>query len=347
MSSTFKHLVRELNGWVKALPPSLCKKLVNDALESIYDEHDWACLIGKNGYIIIPKTITNSNSDGGLVSVNKFSNIITINTELKTILDAIESDINQPRVVNRQIRIKAPDSVQARILYNITNYDSINSQLTIDPIFLGDDVVNGQFEIVKALIKPADDLIYNGTPIGTDFKSFDWVSDLRNRRTLHLDYRIDEHDPDRNSTGTPFALSIYGTDSSGNLIFEFYPYDKFGADTIYKVRFYRKGVLLINDNDKLPEPFTDSLVLVKARIKAYEYCDVNKSTKDELKGINWSNKIAELNSPANTEGYPELLAKAIKRDEEMFPRAYIGNMDDRFDYFRLPHDRRDTLVLNF
>jgi hypothetical protein len=340
MASNFKHLVRELNGWVKPLPSSLCPSLINKALESIYDEHDWACLLIKNGYIIIPKAITT-----GLISVSKFSNIITINAALKTLLDIIEADINQPRVVGRQIRIKAPDSVQARILYNITNYDSINSQLTIDPIYMGDDVVNGSFEIVKALIKPVNDILYNGAPI-TDFKSFDYIGDLRNRRRLYLDYNIDEHDPDRNNTGTPFALSPYGNDSSGNLIFELYPYDKYGSDKIYKVRLYRKGSLLVNDTDIPPQPFTDDLILVKARIKAYEWCEVNKSTKEELQKTNWNNLVAGLNSPANTEGYPELLEKAKRRDEEMFPRAYIGNMDD-YNYFGLPHDMRDTLVLNF
>lgn len=340
MGSTFKHLVRELNGWVKPLPPSFCKILINKALESIYDEHDWSSLIVKDAYIIIPKAITT-----GLVSVNKFSNIITINTDLKTILDDIENDINQPRVVGRQIRVKGPDSVQARLLYNIINYDSINSQLTIDPIYLGDDVVSTQFEIVKSRIKPANDVIYNGLPL-LDFKSFDYVGDLRNRRKLHLDYNIDEKDPDRNNTGTPFAISPYGVDSSGNLIFEFYPYDKYGSDKIYKVRAYRKGVLLVNDSDTIPQPFPDELILVKARIKAYEWCDANKSTKEELQKTNWQNLIAVLNSPNNTEGYPTLLEKAKLRDEEMFPRAYIGNMDDD-DCFILPHDKRDTLVLNF
>jgi len=341
VATTFKHLVRELNGWVKPLPPSLCETLINDALQEIYDEHDWACLLIKNAYIIIPKAITT-----GLVSVNKFSNIITINSDLKTILDTIEADINQPRVKDRQIRIKGPDSVQARILYNITDYDSANSQLTIDPIYLGDSVVNGQFEIVKALIKPTNDVIYNGAPL-IDFKSFDYIGDLRNRRRLYLDYNIDEHDPDRNSTGTPFALSPYGSDSSGNLIFEFYPYDKYGSDKVYKARVYRKGQLLTNDDDTLSEPFNKSLVLVKARIKAYEWCEVNKSTKEELQKTNWNNLVAGLNSPVNTEGYPMLLDKAKLRDEEMFPRAYIGNMDDNWDYFRLPHDKIDTLVLNF
>jgi hypothetical protein len=338
MATTFKHLVRELNGWVKPLPPSLCPKLINKALQAIYDEYDWACLIVRDGYLIIPKAITT-----GLVSVNFGSNIVTPDDNLQAILDSIEDNLANPRITGRQLRIRGTTS--NTVVYNIVDYSSSLAQITIDPPFLGESILNyPSFEIVKSIISPYD-IQVNGIPV-TDFKSFEVVADLRNQRNLHLDYLIDQYDPDRRNIGTPFALSPYTSDSNGNLRFEFYPYDKTSVDKIYRIKFYRSGITLINDNDTLSQPINEDLVLAKARIKAYEWCDANKSTKPELQKTNWQNLIAILSSESNTEGYKYLLQQAIRKDEELFPRALIDD-GSSYNYFRLPHDMRDTLIISF
>jgi hypothetical protein len=341
--TTFKDLYSELNGLLKSLSISFCKKIVNNALQSIYDESDWSFLL-KHGYIIIPSSIKSYN-----VGVVKYSNEITVHPDLKVILDDIEADINQPRIVNRQIRITSRDNINARIIYNINEYDSANSKLIIDNPYLGETNPNAQYVIFKSLIRP-NDIVSGSLEVTSDnFKSFLYIADLKNQRKLHLDYDIDEHNIDRFPSGNSFALSSYRLNDLDEELYELYPHQNLNTDLVYRVKFYINESELINDSDKLPKVLSKNLVLTKAKILLYEYADSNKNNEalTELKGINFQNLIALQVTPANPFNYERLLVDALLKDEELLPKALIDDIYYKWPFYSLPHDRRDTLLINF
>jgi hypothetical protein len=335
----FKTLYSELHGLLKPLPPSLCKILINQALKSIYDESDWSFLL-KNGYLVIPGLITT-----GTISVTNGSNQVIISASLKTILDSIESDLTKPRVEGRQLRITSPDTIGARVIYTITDYDSANSILTLSEPYFGQINANASFKIFKSIIKSYD-ILLNGEPV-TDFKNIDYIADIKEQRKLHLDYLIDSVDHDRRNSGTPFAFSSYNIDSSGNPQFELYPHYTTTVDRVYRVKYYAEGIELVNDTDTVPRPLNKALILTRAKLGAYEYADANKGIKPEFSKTNWSNLRAMALSDRSPDGYEFLLQQALRQDEELTPRAYIGDIYSDLPYFRLPKDMRDTLVINF
>jgi hypothetical protein len=335
----FKTLYSELNGLLKPLPISLCKILINEALTNIYNESDWSFLL-KNGYLTIPGLITT-----GTISVTNGSNQVTISSGLKTVLDAIEIDITKPRVVGRQIRITSPDVIGSRVIYTIDDYRSDTSTITLSEPYFGTTNTTTNFKIFKTLITPYD-ILLNGNPV-TDFKSFEYVADIKEQRKLNLDYLVDQHDHDRRNTGTPFALVPYPPDSSNNPQFELYPQYTSTTDRVYRVKYYAEGIELVNDLDTIPRPLNRSLVMAAAKLQAFEYADANRGIKPEFSKTNWSNLRAMGLSDRSPNGYEYLLQQALRQDEELIPRSFIGDIYSDLPYFRLPSDLRDTLVINF
>jgi hypothetical protein len=340
--STFQQLTNELNGWIKALPPSLCEININRAIKSILDSSDWSYLL-TDGYITIPAKINT-----GTLDLTFGSAIVNISSDLKTILDNIESNIANVRIKGRQLRITSPDIKQARVIYTIFNYDSANSKLTLDQPYLGTTNTTASFEIFKSIINPFDDIISDGA-YQLSIRSIDYVADIIDTRRLYLDYLVDEKDPDRRIQGNSWALSPFKYNSSGVQLYEFYPANTVNRDRVYRIKFYReaKENELVNDTDTLPKPLDSELVLLKARLISYEWCEANKGTKSELQKTNWINLIAMLSNVNNPNGYIELLDKAKLKDEELMPKAFIGDMYSNLPYYSLPHDMRDTLVFSF
>ena len=87
---------------------------------------------------------------------------------------------------------------------------------------------------------------------------------------------INRADPSRFTFGEPFCLfsSPDSTDTNEYIpVFEMYPAPKF--ERIYEVIYLRNGRKFRDDGSddeaELPSPFTEELVLNRARVKAYEF----------------------------------------------------------------------------
>lgn len=322
MGITLKQLESRLRGKLGIVPPASTRDIIREALRQIYDDAEWGCFFQET-YIRTPALIT------GIANMVQFSQSVVVDAATKALIDAITVD--QVSIIERQLRITSPTQTDRAFWYNITAYDETTGTLTLDVPF--HDITNAaaQIQIVKVFYSaPQIDI---GTPtspnVVTDFKRLEYVvSPYLNRRLL-LDVSLNQlHmiDPSRIRTGDPRAFVTHSFDSDGNPRFEMYPVPIF--ERILRIQYLRNGIVPQKDTDQVPNIFSQALILARAKIEAYEYAIANQ---EELK-LNGTGRflqlIALMNSPNNANGYPALLELAKKKDEEMYPKAYVGNFGE-------------------
>lgn len=328
---TLKQLSSRLKGELDVLPASSLRDRIRDALRDIYDEEEWGCFF-VDSYIRTPAQIL------GTASVEQFSQTITLDSATNTLLTNATDTPDKIQAEERQIRILSPTQTDRAFYYNITAYDSGTGELTIDIPF--QDVTNAaiRVQIVKLYYSPP--LIDIGTTTSPnlvrDFKRFEYiVSPMFNRR-LRLDITQEELnrvDITRIRTGDPEAIIPKGIDANGDMLYEMYPVPIF--DRVLRVKYLRTGLTPTRDTDTIPNFFSQRLVLEYAKAKGYEWILGNISKIPNLKSATpYMNLLALSKSPNSDKSKTMMQAK--KRDEELYPRAYVGNFENvpyyAFDY---------------
>jgi hypothetical protein len=354
MGITFKELKAKLIGELDVIPASSAGDRINDALRDIYDEVEWGFLFTE-GYIRTPALID------GYASAIQFEDKITLDVATKALVDAI--GINQVPFEERQIRQIGSKQVDRGFTYNILDYDSVTGEVTLDPPFQDETNSAIHIQILKIYytapyfitrsmgVDPDtnDPIVINSEPI-IDFKRFEYVVSPQFNRRLILDATPAElffHDPYREYAAEPRFLVSHSQDSAGNRLYEMYPAPRF--ERLLRVRYLRAGVPLIAESDQIPDALSKELVITKAKMKSYEWAMAN-ADKLNLKSVGrFQNLIAMLNSPNMPSGYPQLLEKAKKNDEEAYPKAYQGNFADvpYYDWELGGECMGETLLLNF
>ncbi len=351
MGTTFKQLYNKLESAIDVVPASVCKDIINSALRDIYDERDWGFL-WTEGFIRTPTLIT------GFASVTKYSNVVTLDATTKALINVIITE--DVPFDERQVKFYGTNKVDKALFYNIVSdsYDTLTGTFQIDPIYFDDSNIAIKLDIFKVYYT-APYYIFNGNPI-IDFRRFAYVFSPNFNRRLILDKNLDELnklDPQRTNFSYPQYLVGSGIDSNGNQLYELNPIPK--TETVLRVRYLRNGSALKNDSDLIPDNIiSQELILARAKIRAYEWVAANQGKLDSVKSTTpFFNLIAMLNNRNNLNSYPVLLSKAEKKDEELFPQAYLGDFsscnyfDDIWGYygfdFTLPHDSfGDTLVID-
>lgn len=238
--------------------------------------------------------------------------------------------------------------------------DDAFGTLTIDPPYQ-DISVNGiQIEIVKFLYTAPQINIETSTSpnLVIDFRRFEYIVSPQDRRRIILDSSIDRRysfDRYRENVGEPRYLIPYLANSNGDQLYELYPIPR--NERVYRIRYIRNGTVLTRDSDQLPNNILSTeLVLSRAKQRAYEWVIANQKKLGIQSVTGYFNLMALLDNRNNTSSYPRLLDKAIARDEELFPKSYMGDFSD-YNYFddflyenydmTLPHDRfGETLVID-
>lgn len=328
---TLAQLAKKLKGELDVLPAASLRDRIKDALRTIYDEEEWGCFF-VDSYIRTPAQIL------GTAAVVQFSTTITLDSDTNALLLAATNSADKVQAEERQIRILSPIQTDRAFYYNITNYDSGTGELTIDKPFQDVDNSAMRVQIVK--------LYYNAPQIniGTstspnmviDFKRFEYiVSPMFNRR-LVLDVTQEELnriDITRIRTGDPQALIPKGIDANGDMLYEMYPVPIF--ERVLRVQYLRTGLVPERETDTIPNFFSQKLVVEAAKLKGYEYIMANASKIPNLKSVTpFANLIAMGKSPNSD--YNKELAQIKKKDEELYPRAYVGDFHSipyyAFDY---------------
>lgn len=343
MGITFKQLYNRLIGAVDVIPNSFAKAAVNDALRQIYDERDWGFL-WKTGYIKTPAVIN------GTASVEKFSSTITLDVNTANIINSFV--VGDVPLEERQVKFYGTTKTSRNSFYNIVDYDSVGGIATLDRDYVDDTNAAIKIQILKAYYT-APYLIIDGQP-EIDFRRFGYVySHLLNKR-INIDTSLEElnqFDPTRSrlsSVAYPAHFVPRGLDSADNMLYEFYPHPT--QEAVYETRFLSNGRELKRDSDSVPTNILSvDFILSAAKQKAYEWVITNSPAKNIKVNAGYGNLIALAKND-----YSRLLQQAVKKDEELFPQAYLGNYSDYdcADYLGdynpcFPHDRfGDTLVID-
>jgi hypothetical protein len=333
-----------LTSWIKFIPEPLAGILVNQALEKIYSEYNWSFLFGED-YFLTPDLIQ------GLAQVEEFSTSIIVDSDLKTILDAI--NVSSIPIIGRQIRTISNDAQLGSAIYSITNYESSTSTLTIDKPYFGNDNSSTQVEIFKSLYNPPDSARYEKDgKFYYDYSGIDYLIDLTQSRKLHVNItqsQLNQYDLNRTYRGNPSSLVPNQVDSNGYPLFELYPIPL--VKRLYKFVYKKKGKPFVEDEELPLYPLSDQLILAAIKDQAYEWIEVNKSIHSELKVVNAISLKALLMNVNNPTGYPRLLNKAIMKDDELFPQSYSTYND--LEYVDLGglmspfNPPKETLLINF
>jgi hypothetical protein len=351
MGITLSQLQKRLVGELDIIPPSLAKDLINDALRDIYDEVEWGFLF-TDSFIRTPAVID------GYANVIKFSDLITLDSATKALVDSITPD--DPQLDERQIRFLGTSKIDRGFLYRILDYDSVTGELRIDPPFQDDDNLNRKLQIVKVFytapyyvttsmgVDPitGEPVVIKSDPV-IDFKRFEYIVSPEYNRRLIIDVtpaELYKKDPYREFVSEPRYLSPYSVDSLGNQLFEIYPAPR--SERVLRVKYLRAGLPLNNPEDQAPDLFSKELLVSKATIKAYKWAYAN-ADKLKLKSPGRFQNLIAIQVPI----YQDLLMKAQKKDEELYPKAYQGNVLDYpyydYDEYFLGECMGETLILNF
>ena len=344
MGITLGTLRKRLQGELDVIPFSLTKDLINNSLRDLYDSNDWGFLF-KDDYIRTPALIS------GVAEVTEFDPIVILDAATKALVDAIT--INDPPIEERQLRILSPSQSDRGVVYQITAYDDGTGELTIDPPFLDVSNTAKQIQIFKSYYTAPEINIgtVDSPEFVVDFKRFEYIISPQMQRRLILDLTpeiINQRDPWRNYSSDPQAVIPHSLDSAGNQLYEFYPAPRFNR--VLRVRYLRNGLALSREESQAPNMFSQELILMKAKENAYKWIIANQE-KLGIKNVGkYFQLIALLNSPSDQSSLPNLLNRAIKNDEEMFPKAYMGDFAET-PYYEFDYDRGlpigETLLLNF
>jgi len=112
------------------------------------------------------------------------------------------------------------------------------------------------------------------SPLSTDFARIDHLTDPTTGYEFGWDIEsadgLDRMDPQRASQGNPWKLAFRFYDPDTFLpVYELWPVPN--AARAYKVTYWKKGEDFVNDADALPPQIPEELLLMQARILAYEF----------------------------------------------------------------------------
>lgn len=321
---TLDQLTKRLEGELDLLPAASLRDRIKDALRDIYDEMEWGCFF-VDSYIRTPAQIL------GTAAVTEFSTTLVLDSATKVLLNAATDTADKVPAIERQLKVLNTTQTDRAFWYSIAAYDETTGTIILDKPF--QDITNAaaRIQILKLYYNPPS--INIGTEASPnlviDFKRFEFVvSTIWNRRLL-LDITqevINHYDPTRIRTDDPRAIIPKGIDANGDMLYELYPAPV--NERVYRVKYLRTGLVPQRVTDTIPSFFSQELVLARAKIRAYEWIIANQQKLGLRSVTQFPNLIALQNSPNNTGSYISILQRTKKRDEELYPRGFVGDFSE-------------------
>lgn len=200
----------------------------------------------------------------------------------------------------------------------------LGSTITLDRPFLEETNSNTSATCYRIYYSPTSQDFDRLDHIYDPIMGYEFAIDIRDRSEL------DMIDPRRTSQGQPYRLYFHSyNDETGLPVYEMWPGPR--AQRGYTVSYWRKGMDFVNDTDSLPPRLSEELLLMRARILAYEWAMVNDPDPAKMRA--YGQALSYARSRYSTEGVPGrelgLLDQAIRRDRSIaltkyrrFPRTY-------------------------
>jgi hypothetical protein len=160
------------------------------------------------------------------------------------------------------------------------------------------------------------------SPTTTDFHRLDHLVDPITGYEFGWDIGpiddLDRMDPQRSSVTEPYQLFLHHFDPvTGLPVYEMWPGPT--VQRAYTATIWRLGLPFVNDEDRLPPQIPEELLMMRARILAYEWAGVNDA--DPKRRQTYLSQMAYVKSKYSTEGQPGrplgLLDQTMRRDEDV------------------------------
>jgi hypothetical protein len=166
------------------------------------------------------------------------------------------------------------------------------------------------------------------SPLTIDFQRLDHLTDpITGYEFGYEVYSIDDldrKDPQRSSVTEPYELYLHHFDSlTGLPVYELWPGPT--IERAYVVTFWKLGMPFSADSDSLPPQIPEKLLLLRARLLAYEWGEVNDS--DPRKRQSYASAKNYVRNKYSTEGQPGRplgeLDQAMRKDENILIQARL------------------------
>jgi hypothetical protein len=160
------------------------------------------------------------------------------------------------------------------------------------------------------------------SPLTTDFHRLDHLTDTVSG--FEFGYEVwpiddlNQMDAQRSSTTEPYELFLHHFNPTTGLpVYEMWPGPT--VQRAYIATFWRLGTPFVNDTDALPPQIPEELLMLRARILAYEWAEVNDDDPRRRQSFRDAKTYAK--SKYSTEGQPGrplgLLDQVMRRDENV------------------------------
>lgn len=166
------------------------------------------------------------------------------------------------------------------------------------------------------------------SPLSTDFARLDHIYDP----ILGYEFgweigdpdEIDRIDAQRTATGNAYRVFYREFDQDTALpVYELWPTPS--AQRAFTVQYWRKSGEFTSDTEALPPQIPEQLLLMRARILAYEWAMVSDPDRDRRNS--YANALGYVRSKYSTEGQPGrplgLLEQAKRKDKSIYRKAFI------------------------
>lgn len=192
------------------------------------------------------------------------------------------------------------------------------STITLDRLYRESTNSNTQMTIAR----------FYYSPLSTDFARIDHLYDpilgYEFAWEIGTPDEIDRMDPQRSAAGNPYRLFFRQFDPDTGLpIYEMWPCPQ--AQRAYTVKYWRKGGEFATDDEALPPQIPEEVLLMRARLLAYEWAMVADTDRDRR--ASYANALGYVRSKYSTEGQPGrplgLLEKAKLQDKSKYRKSFI------------------------
>ena len=201
---------------------------------------------------------------------------------------------------------------------------SIGSTLTLDRLYRETTVVGTDATVFRQFYQPTS----------SDFARLDHLLDPITGYEFAWEKgtpdEIDRVDPQRASNGNPYRIYFNHFDSTTGLpVYELWPIPAY--QRAYIAHVWLRGTDFTEDTDTLPFQVPEELLLMRARLVAYEWAMV--SDPDWRRRQSYANALGYVRSKYSTEGQPGrplgLLDRALLQDRSVYRKSFIRRQRQR------------------
>lgn len=323
MSGVFDSIVSELVGSTPKLPYPHAEQLVNRAWRSICDFRWWSWQYITTGQIFQPAQIS-----VGSASATYGSKVVTVNSVAAAALNAVpiytpvaSQYIGQGMQIRLNYSASTNLATQAQYgpYYSIVAWDTVNT-ITLDRPFGEPAIAGSPFQVLKAYYSaPSITGVSTSVP-DVGFKRYDSLVNVPNgytidgRRLQFSQKWLNQMDPQRGGTDTPYILAYLTRNSLGEPVHEWYPAPV--LENTWVCSYWSKWPDLSSQLDPPEVSYAlNDLIKFKAEEYICNWAARNVIAFPELGRVNWI--ALEQSAKVNTR---ECLITCVKEDDEIKPQ---------------------------